>query len=146
MVDQVIKLLWNRRNHQDNLVHTRLSWLIATQAFLLIAFVNAAVNSSESGIAILLKAIPFVGIVSTCLVYVSILGGIKTYKKVWDQLHKAVECLEKAQYQQGEVLDYSWTLLPRSWCKIFFVGFLASWVVPFVFIVLWCFLLVTWWN
>ena len=141
MIDQTIIILWRRRNHQDNLIHIRLSWLIATQAFLLIAFVNAAVNMSNPDVAILPKIISSVGILSTLLVYYSIIGGINTYKDVRKRLHDVIESASE------EIRNsYSKTLLDRDWSDIKWGGFLPCLLVPLVFIILWSFLLGMWWD
>jgi len=134
MIDNVIMILWNRRNHQDNLVHTRLNWLIAAQAFLIIAFFNASGLDDPPWWVLL--SIPIVGILSTSLVYKSILAGIATYKDVRDKLHNVIEFHESEQVKK----EYSKTLLVRDWSEIIRGGFLPCLIVPCVFLAFWYFL------
>lgn len=137
MIDQVVTILWNRRNHQDNLIHTRLGWLIATQAFLLIAFFNA--YDSTDLCRWVLRLIPVVGLLSTGLVYRSIFCGINTYKEVRERLHKVIEDSESEEVRN----NYSKTLLlDRDWPDIKWGGFLPCLFVPPVFIAFWLFLFV----
>ena len=137
MIDKVITLLWNRRNHQDNLIHTRLGWLIATQAFLLIAFLNAYQSADlyRWGVP---QVISIVGLLSTGLVYRSILGGIKTYKETRERLHKIIKESESEEVRK----NYSNTLLDRDWSVIKWGGFLPGIFTPLVFMVFWLFLFV----
>lgn len=137
MIDQVIKLLWNRRNHQDNLIHTRLGWLIATQAFLIIAFFNAYDSANLYRWAVP-QVIPIVGLLSTGLVHRSILGGIKTYKETRERLHKIIKESESEEVCK----NYSNTLLDRDWAVIKWGGFLPCIFTPLVFMVFWLFLFV----
>ncbi|MFX0202974.1 MAG: hypothetical protein ACFFCW_43275 [Candidatus Hodarchaeota archaeon] len=76
-----------------------------------------------------------IGFLSTSLVYVTIIGGIKIYKKVRDRLHEAVN--RKRVRQWGAFADYSDTLLTRTWGEIRRVGFLPWWLVPLLFIIFW---------
>ena len=141
MEDPVIRILWDRRNHQDNLIHNRVSWLIATQAFLLVAFISACHLPNSCLSEKILLSIPVTGLLSIVLVYVSIVCGIRTYKNIRERLYDVVKSSKSGWYGWYGVTDYSKTFLDRKWWRIKYVGFLPALFVPWVFIILWIFLL-----
>lgn len=138
MVEQKISWLCDRRNHQDNLIHTRLGWLIATQAFLLVAFVTA-INAKELSQELRLL-IPVVGLASTSLIYVTLCSGIRSYMMVRAKLHQII----KDAKLSGE--DYSDILLGREPTSIQYLGLSAPLFVPLVCLGFWSALLVLTWS
>jgi hypothetical protein len=131
VVERKIAILGDRRAHQDNLVHARLGWLIATEAFLLIGFITA---SDKETLSRELPWIAVVGLMSTLLVYVSILSGIRTYMIVRDKLERILKSTAGKRYSDIRI--------KRNAKSIQYIGFCAPLLVPWVFLCLWSFLLV----
>jgi len=120
--DKKTRLLWERRHHQDNLIHTRVGWTITTQAFLLIGLANFIEKESELGQE-LASIIPWVGFVSTGIMMISIITGVETYHKIRKEIEK----------QKSDISP----TIERSGIAITLLGFLPTFVMPSVFVVLW---------
>jgi hypothetical protein len=77
------RILREQLQHEDGLTTQRLSWLMASQAFLFTAYAiavngperakNALIGSRQD---LLLGIIPAVGLLSTALIYVGLIAGI----------------------------------------------------------------------
>jgi hypothetical protein len=83
--------------HEDNLVSQRLSWLLASQAFLFTAYaitlngpVQLHYQAYESHVRLLIVLLPLVGIISALLIWASILAGIAAMKKLKSDFEQRV--------------------------------------------------------
>ena len=127
MNEKEIDILWGRRNHQDNLIHTRLDWLMVTQAFLLIAYISIVDSNTISLMSqlkkILSMIIPCIGFFSIVLVLFSIISGIYVYNTIRNKIHTSE--------------NYKEAIITRSFKKIFFSGFFPLLLIPLIFLILW---------
>src|SRR5262244_2376918 len=84
--------------HEDNLVSQRLSWLLASQAFLFTAYaitlngpVQLHLQIFESHVQLLILLVPLVGIVSASLIWLSIIAGLSAMKKLRMDFERSVK-------------------------------------------------------
>lgn len=87
-------ILRDQIQHEDNLTTQRLSWLLASQAFLFSAYaivLNGPEHAPTAFVAEqrswLLGAVPLLGFTSAALIYVSILAGVVALRN----LHRLAE-------------------------------------------------------
>jgi hypothetical protein len=68
-----------RLEHEDGLIVNRLSWLVGSQAFLFTAFAISAgaPPSAVSRVEILYRLVPWVGVVSTALIYAGLFAAAR---------------------------------------------------------------------
>lgn len=86
------KLFRDRIEHEDNLVVQRLSWLVASQAFLFTAYAIttnglSSVDPKAGGqyaeqAALLFRLIPTVAICLALLIYISILAALRAIRQI----------------------------------------------------------------
>jgi len=127
----ILTFLLQRRQHQDNLIHTRLNWFITSQSFLFTAYAisQSSNNGSQRGFSLLL---PLLGIVTSVTVYLSIIGGLMTF----DALRVKLRALEDWRYlevDRGRWNHWLWAgfltaavlppIIPIAWiCVLFWMG------------------------
>lgn len=70
----------DRRNHQDNLIHTRLQWFAVSQSFLFTAYAISQGQGNSSN-AILGWMLPVLGALSATSVFASLFVGVLSYRK-----------------------------------------------------------------
>ncbi len=126
MSEEKRRLLWSWRHHQDNLIHARLGWSIATQSFLLIAFANTLAHPHPT-IALVAGLIPWLGLISTAVMMVSIASGIYTFSRIRLELHSES--------------DDDAPRFGRNQSALSWLGFLPALVTPVLFILFWAALL-----
>jgi hypothetical protein len=77
------EMIRSRLEHEDGLIVHRLSWLMASQAFLFTAYAIAANGlASASGAAagpvrVLFRLMPVVGVISTAVIYMGLLAALR---------------------------------------------------------------------
>jgi hypothetical protein len=114
-------LLWQRRNHQDTLIHTRLNFFLVSQSFLFTAYAISQADRNAS-VNTLGLVIPWLGILTTISAYVAILVGIRTFSQIRTDMHR---------------LYPSPTLIERGPINWLFGGFNPAILVPPVFLAAW---------
>jgi hypothetical protein len=82
-------LVRSQIEHEDNLISQRLSWLLASQSFLFTAYAitlngpsQSHFKTFEANSELLVRLLPLVGLISTLLIWISILAGISAMKKL----------------------------------------------------------------
>lgn len=124
--------------HEDNLVTQRLSWLMASQSFLFTAYaiVLNGLQPAEAGAPLedsklnFCHLLPTAGIISTALIYASILGGllaIKRLRKLWLSMGTEAVSVNRPPIQSCGIP----TILGQS----------APWFLPLFLIGIWFYLL-----
>jgi hypothetical protein len=74
-------ILRERMDHEDDLVTSRLNWLITSQSFLFAAYATLFRNGGAQEVAgrdvpLLVRLIPLIGMLSGILIYTAILAGV----------------------------------------------------------------------
>ena len=128
-MNEKLEALRRRVEHEDSLVNQRLSWLVASQAFLLTAFaiaLNAPPTAQTPAYAAanhrLASFLPFAGIACIVLIWFTLAGAIWSMKLLRDQA---------AAITQPNDLPVQSPLFIRS------LGLVAPIGIPVVFLVLW---------
>ena len=128
--------------HEDHLIHERVAWLAAAQAFLFTAlaalftgqgFLKDTVfikdpdflQKYEELFHILYSAIPSIGLISSLLAYITIIAGIGTFFLKRDI---TLEQVKKANIEHLRLNRRSWKIL---------IGFSVPLVVPLLLISIW---------
>lgn len=128
------RLIRARLEHEDRLIVDRLSWLLASQAFLFTAF--AIVQNGPQALAghqpPLLRVVVGVGISAVCLIYTGIFGAMRAMAWLRSRL-------------RARVPDESHLgLLPvHTPAAIRAAGLAAPTLLPLVFLVAWIYLFVS---
>jgi hypothetical protein len=131
------RLFRNRIEHEDNLIIQRLSWLVASQAFLFSAYaITTSGLSSRAGqpgssfqdqALLLFRLIPVVAICIAVLIYISILAALKGIREL-RRLYEA-----KGLRHEGPPIQTSKTAR--------LLGLAAPLVLPVLFVAVWLLLL-----
>lgn len=89
---EVYRLFRDRVEHEDNLIVQRLSWLVASQAFLFTAYAITtngltALDQKSAGrfveqASLLFRLIPTVAICVALLIYISILAALRAIRQI----------------------------------------------------------------
>jgi hypothetical protein len=132
------RLLRSQIEHEDNLVSQRLSWFLASQAFLFTAYaitLNGPVQlhsqNFESQVRLLTRLLPVVAIVSAALIWLSILAGFQAMRA----LRKNFDRSDRSNLPEGlpSIQMTGRTLLG---------GQLGPLALPLIFLAVWLILLV----
>jgi hypothetical protein len=133
------RLLRSRMDHEDLLVVNRLSWLVASQAFLFTGYALAVtgltapqVEALRTHLSHLLRLIPLVAVISAALIYMSLLAGMRA--TAW--LH----ALYRRKGSDETSLGLPPIEVPR---RIVMWGLVAPMVLPPVYVVIWLYLLLS---
>jgi hypothetical protein len=127
-----------RIEHEDNLVMQRLSWLMASQSFLFTEYAivtNALTNSMGNNrgmifagrLSALEDLISIVSLLNRLLIFVSILAALKSIRELRREYRNQVGNLEGMALQTSRVTRL--------------LGLSAPVILPFVFVMVWLFLL-----
>ena len=91
-MNERLEALRRRIEHEDNLVNQRLSWLVASQAFMLTAFailLNAPLNSLTSAYYavnhLLVSLLPYAAIACVVIIWITLVGAIWSMKLLRDK-------------------------------------------------------------
>jgi hypothetical protein len=126
--------LRGRIEHEDSLIVSRLTWLMASQSFLFTAYaiVINGLPSAQSQHARLIRLIAAVGILSSALIFVGIVAAIRGIAWLRDQL--------RTRIPDEAALGLPPLHAPRP---IVLAGMLAPVALPPAFIAVWLYLLAT---
>ena len=118
--------------HEDNLTTERLSWFLASQAFLFSALailLNAPVQSrfADREMSIFHKLIPIIAIAVGMLIWLAVLAGILTMSH-----------LRATLARQGDLAEFPPIQGPRG---MRWMGLAAPVLLPPLFVIVWCVLL-----
>ena len=74
-------ILRGRMDHEDDLITSRLNWLITSQSFLFAAYATlfrsgGAQQVVGAEVPLLVRLIPFIGMISGILIYTAIIAGV----------------------------------------------------------------------
>ena len=124
--------LRGRIEHEDSLIVSRLTWLMASESFLFTAYaiVVNGVPTALSGHTRLIPLIAVVGIVSSALIFVGIVAAIRGIAWLRDQL--------RTRIPDVAALGLPPIHAPQS---IVLAGLLAPVALPLAFIAVWLYLL-----
>jgi hypothetical protein len=129
VMNEKLEALRRRIEHEDNLVNQRLSWLVASQAFMLTAFaiaLNAPPNAQTAAYAAasqrLVSFLPLAGIACIVIIGFTVAGAI------W-----SMRLLRK----QASAITLPNDLPVQSPAPIRALGLFAPIGIPLVFLVLW---------
>src|SRR3954453_14085287 len=130
-------ILRDQIQHEDNLITQRLSWLMASQAFLFTAY-GILLNAPERAMSLfarqqqewLITAIPALAVGSAALIYVSILAGVRALLNLY---REAVRICGGPGSETG-LPPIQGTAFTR------FLGLTSPMLVPLLFIGVWLFL------
>lgn len=130
-------ILRDQIQHEDNLITQRLSWLMASQAFLFSAYA-ILLNAPERAMSPfarqqqewLITAIPALAVGSAMLIYVSILAGVRALKN----LHRDAERTCGAAGAESALPPIQGTAFTRL------AGLTSPMLVPPLFISVWLYL------
>ena len=118
-------------HHEDTLVNHRLTWLLASQTLLFAGF--GAIVVAE-GVAIeakqkLLWTLAFIGITSSCIILIGLLGAIIASVHLWCDANKEIE-----QSNQRLRLGVRWWTTLMGWCPpvVLPLIFVIAWVILFL--------------
>lgn len=135
---ELYRILRGGIEHEDQLINHRLSWLVSSQAFMLTAFaisLNAPVLFVNPVYAklnrLLYTLLPFTGLISSLLIYPSILGAVLALRKL--RRHVRGHALEGLPPIHGTRL----TVL---------LGHCGPLLIPWVFIITWILLMIPRWE
>ena len=130
-------LIRSRLEHEDNLVVHRLSWLMASQAFLFTAYaISASGLATAAGAGYgplqgMFRLMPVVGLISTVLIWMGMVAALRAM--AW------LRSLYSARIKDEAALGVPPALSPhefRMW------GLAAPRFLPAIFVVAWLILLV----
>jgi hypothetical protein len=103
----------NRIEHEDSLIMQRLSWLMASQSFFFTAYAivtNGMASAPVTGrnifvshLDILARIIPFVALVNSLLICLSIFGALKAVRELREAYLKQSPLLEIIPMQTSRV-------------------------------------------
>jgi hypothetical protein len=127
-------LVRERIEHEDNLIVQRLSWLVASQSFLFTAYaivtnglttqpVQPACLHFMEQLQLLFQLIPVVGILSSVLIYVSILAAVMAMRQL------------RNSYRSRFGKDDDLSIQTHPQIRLF--GNSAAVLLPLVFICVW---------
>ena len=127
-----------RIEHEDGLIVSRITWLMASEAFLYTAYAIALNGFATPGMTMvehharLLKLIPLIGIACSVLIFTGILAAIRAM--VWLR-----------RLYRSRVADEAGLGLPPIQTPILNVvsGLAAPVLLPTVFVIVWVYLLTT---
>jgi hypothetical protein len=132
------KLFRSRIEHEDSFIIQRLSWLVASQAFLFTAYaittngLNSAVPAKETlflrQAMLLFRLIPLVALSMDLLIYISILAALRAIR----ELRQAY----RARVGPDQLVPIQTSATTRS------LGLTAPVVLPLVLIIVWLVLMV----
>jgi hypothetical protein len=132
------RLIRSRIEHEDNLMSQRLSWMVASQAFLFTAYaittsglsnqISAGDSLFHSQARVLFRLIPVVAICNALLIYIGILAALKAIR----ELRRAY----RARRGPNESPPIQTSVLTRR------LGLAAPVLLPLVFILVWLALMI----
>lgn len=127
------KIVRGQIEHEDNLISQRLSWLLASQAFLFTAYaitLNGPVQlhsqTYERHVGLLILMLPIIGIATAVLIWVAILAGLSAMQSLRKDFRRSVE----------NVLPEGVPAIQTSGA-VLLAGHLGPVVIPMVFLVVW---------
>jgi len=132
------QLFRNRIEHEDNLVMSRLSWLMASQSFLFTAYaivtnaLGSAIGNNSGKIFVrrlsaLENIVPIVALLNSLLIFVSILAALKAIREL------------RREYRKRSGISGAFLLQTSRATRVF--GFSAPAILPMLFMVVWLYLL-----
>jgi len=132
------RLFRSRIEHEDGLIIQRLSWMVASQAFLFTAYAittNGLSSQTPGGGTLLYlqekalyRLIPIVALCNALLIYISILAALRAIREMRGAY--------QAKGDSGDSPPIQTSLLTRR------LGLVAPVVLPLVFIIVWLALMV----
>jgi hypothetical protein len=132
---QSLENIRHRIEHEDNLINQRVSWIVSSQAFLLIGYAillngppvlrSQRLNHTHD---LLVKLIPITSIVVTVLIWLSILAGILAMRDL--RMQASEHPSYDASHVQGRALTRR-------------MGLAIPALVPVAFLITWILLLVS---
>src|SRR5919109_2503578 len=135
---QYYHIIRSQIEHEDNLINQRLSWFVASQAFLFSAYailLNAPSQVRLQSFAaqqdILFPLIPLVGIGVSILIYVTIIAAMLATANL-------------RRFLKSHVKDEEMALLPpvQGYRQTLLLGQASPVLIPFVFMISWIWLLI----
>jgi hypothetical protein len=133
-MNEKLEALRRRIEHEDNLVNQRLSWLVASQAFMLTAFailLNAPLTSlgpaSYAANQLIVSLLPYAAIACVIIIWVTLAGAILSMK------------LLRAQ---AAAITLPNDIPVQSPAAIRGLGLVAPIGIPCIFLVLWVMVIV----
>ncbi len=124
--------------HELNLINHRVSWLAASQTFLVIAlatFLSSNNASSHAVVGWFLIAIPLIGLVLCSQVFLAVCAAFKVLDN-----HLLPERSQLTK-ELNQLTGRSFTLLGPDRLTVFFGAIPAKWI-PVTFILMWLFFLI----
>ncbi|MBI3858491.1 MAG: hypothetical protein HY293_22635, partial [Planctomycetes bacterium] len=122
----------SRLEHEDSLIVSRLSWLMAAESFLFTAYAIVLNGTPSPAHRRLVLLIPVVAIVSSALIFVGIVAAVRAMSWIREQL-------------RARVPDEASVGLPpvRTPDSIMRPGLAAPLLLPLLFVAVWLYLLAT---
>lgn len=135
-------ILRDQLQHEDNLTTQRLSWLMASQAFLFSAYaiiLNGPERAANTFVATqrqwLLTVVPGLALASAGLIYVSIVAGIFALL----HLHRYARALCQREGREAAFPPIQGTDFTRL------AGLASPLLIPPLFVLVWLFVMTRWW-
>jgi hypothetical protein len=89
------RIVRDQIEHEDNLISQRLSWLLASQAFLFTAYaitlngpVQLHLQTYERHVGTLIVLLPIIGILTALLIWIAILAGLVAMSGLRSNFHQ----------------------------------------------------------
>jgi hypothetical protein len=127
---EYLMMIRDEIKHEDSLINFRLSWLLATQAFLFTAYAVAQDNNNHLFIQDGRYLIQIIGLVTTAAIFLGLLAAINSFNHWQMKLHQF--------YRDPANLHFPKRKRPRFTIGF---GFIAPTVLPIFLSCVWIFLL-----